>query len=115
MKNHLNDIISIMRKEVLENLENISKKMPGLNEPETYLRIKRRDEVFSAFDRKYQNEPVIRYFEITSFLREELLRINALADTPGLEYADFLSDFTAFKNKISELQQVIELLRLKNF
>ena len=96
-------------------IENISKNMPWVSDPETYLRIRKRDSVFAEFNRKHQNNPVVRYFDVTNWLRAELFRIKALADTPGLEYADFSSDFTAFKNKISELQQVIELLRLKNF
>ena len=96
-----------------EDLKNAAKNPQWLSDPESFLRIRRKDDAVAAFDREHQNNPVLQYFAALDWLNEELRRITALAQIPGIENTDFSADWAEFQKRFSEFEKIKRVLLKK--
>ena len=98
-----------------QDLEKARQNPQWQSDPEAYLRMQRKDDAVAEFDRKNQNNPVLRYFSTLTWLHEELRRIEILSGTSGIENMDFSADLETFKKKFSEFEKVREQLISQKF
>ena len=96
-----------------EELAEAEKNPDWVSDPESFLRIRRKDDAIAAFDREHQNDPVLQYFAALDWLNEELRRITALAQIPGIENTDFSADWAEFQKRFSEFEKIKRVLLKK--
>ena len=76
------------------------------SDPEYFLRIQHKDNAVAAFDKKHKKNLAVRYYSIMSWFKEELQRIESLAQVPGIESTDFSADWNIFQKKFSEFEDI---------